>query len=283
MSRCEGTTFHAARSAHSHPIHASSRAMYVRARPDAPYKRYVTRECAASRSAVDRAEAQRRARAEALRERVDLADAALRAALPETLAALEGYVVRSGAVQADVARLVDGVRAMDPQGRAAMQAYFAGEGAELLTRVEKRWARMQSSSKQKVRAQVAHAQRLVDAPATQLEVRRAPPAECPNLRIRRNKADDWYDVVQMEEVPPDADWVVVTDSDGTSACAPLDNVRHIAQRDDGRRVSALHTVTHWNRQLAPTVLANVATLYVHPDGVATRLLLPVFRAARLLV
>lgn len=288
--------FVAARAGTSH-LHKSptSRALFIRARPNNPYKRYVTSTCARDRGgdarvrrAIDAALRAQADRAEAKARALAAYDAAATRALPAVFEQLRGYRLRTGAVQANVERLAAGIKALDPQGRAAIVAWLTREdaawpysGRELVARANKAWTSLSESSKRNVLKQVAHAQLLVDAPAVQLGPVPGV-APCGNLRIQRGRSDDYYDPITMELVSPYDDFASVDDPEsGASACTLASNLVDMCFHDSGRLRSPFDTVVHWNRQLAPDVLAERGRIDVHPDGGAPReLQIPVFRLQR---
>ena len=103
---------------------------------------------------------------------------------------------------------------------------------------------------------------------------------CSNLKIRKGRSDDFFDTSTQEVLSPFDDFVRVTDG-GVRACTLAINVHDMAVYESGRPVNPLLTTVHWNRSLPPTVSANLSQLFVHPDGTATMIDVPVFRAARL--
>ena len=266
----------------------TSSAKFIRARPDNPYKRYVTNynmcNDASINLAIDNMLQLQQQNTTRLTQNLNALDTNANREMPKVLNKLRGYTVR-GVVRADVNRLIQSLQQLDPQGRTAMHLWFTDpikkgqkrmpRSDNLLSRTKK--TNMAPSAIETVKGQVAKAQLLVDAAPVQIEPA-ATSALC-NLRIQKGAGNDLFNYLTQEPISLFDKFVRVTTDDGASACTPSIGVYDMAVNEDRSTIDPISMIEHWSN-LSNTPIANVAKLPVHVKNVYTEIDIPVVRAYR---
>lgn len=241
MSRCQGEDFIAARALPSQsPLFLSpaSGAVYIRARPGNPYKRYVTTTCrnnqtlTASRQSVTARMQSRDQRYTNLSSRLQQLDQQAQLALPGILTDLRNYRY-NGVTIANVEQLCRRVENLDPQGQTCMYLWFTRPGntktkTGRMLRVppSRNWNKFSAGRKSDVRTATRYAQMLADAPAVQINPVRSFDA-CPNLRVashHSNFADQDPMTNAFSVFTPYVDMCKVTLTDAREFCVLTEGV-----------------------------------------------------------
>lgn len=252
------------------------------------YKRYVTKECnrdSATRAQIDAylKEALRKQEAEAARlaDGLRAVDQTARTNLPTLLDAMGEFRTATGDVQADVKRAIDAVRALDAEGKTCAYLWLRRHGAaggydELVARVNKTWSKISVKGKETIKRKLANFMFLLKAPKVTIAPAKGV-RECPNLMIRRNRKNDFFDVITQETVDFADAFLRVRAPDATF-CIPVEQLEGRGDTDP------IGFTDHWgaaSTRQPRTYHAKMFTFAVHLKGEFTQIDVPVFRLLRL--
>lgn len=283
MSYCELTAqneaeFVAAKSQPPrYPIFKSptSNALFIRARPNNPYKRYVTGTCARTprvRNRLSMLQQTQQNRFNQLTAALAQVDAATRngseqnPSLPDILDEIRNYRDNNGATIVRFEELCSAIEQLDLQGQTCMYLWFvrgqANQTGKLLTgrpiwnRLNKNWNRIDANAKTVLRERVDLTLKLVRVRNVQIDpVGRF--ESCDNLRVAAPVTDLFKadTLLGIDDFTPYADLAKLTPQpNGISACALSESVA-VAGKE-----SPFLTVTHWGppaTRQPNTTIANV--------------------------
>lgn len=263
----------------------TSNALFVRARPNNPYKRYVTSTCARTpqvRNHLAALQQTQSTRFDQLTDALAQIDAQAqdaRTGLPFLLNEIRNYR-QNDATVAVFEELCSAVEQLDPQGQTCMYLWFirgaANLSGKLLTgrpiwnRRNKNWNQIDANAKRLLRERVQLTLQLTRAPAVRIDpVRRF--ESCDNLRVAARATDLFTpdSLLQVGDFTPYADLAKLTSPpNGPSACALSENVATVGRLTNGgngganggpRVVSPFRHIVHWGGSNAqrPTDVPNV--------------------------
>ena len=221
-------------------------ALYVRARPNNPYKRYVSRECSRDTHTNRQIKAQlkenirnQHARFNTMEQHLATIDRDALAKLPLLLHALRGYAYNGNTITR-VMDICEDINALHNQGKVNLSLWLSDtnhawpkSGNSLISRTIKNWNVFDNTVKQSLIQKFIHVKLLIRTnPLTILLQPHV--SACYNLKI--GPRDDIYDVITQEDISTTDDLASVTDADGHTACIPLLSLYHSS-------LTTLHTNT----------------------------------------